>query len=272
MTHTHPRVLPEQIERNSAAAEEEVMNGRIEATLASEVASHTCPICYELMVPPVRSHIRRSFSHLLAVTALFCCGAFHSPRRCCCTPPVRVSFEHRPSAWLLPMALQHTERSSLAAPQGNGPVLLFPCGHTFCDACLRQHTSKHANPGKAPCPYCRQPIQSKARRVCIPTAWVSAHRVGVGSEFAHSVRQARNVALEQIITSYAARRDRPPEAAASSATFLGGLRGSTARRACTATQALHAQAGGHVVLSIASGRMPLPARTASDLQSGRLRV
>lgn len=54
-------------------------------------------------------------------------------------------------------------RGRSPGPQANGPVLLFPCGHTFCDACLKQHTSKHANPGKAPCPYCRQPIQSKAR-------------------------------------------------------------------------------------------------------------
>lgn len=50
----HATRLCPQIERSSAAAHEEVHRGRIEATLASEVASHTCPICYELMVPPVR--------------------------------------------------------------------------------------------------------------------------------------------------------------------------------------------------------------------------
>lgn len=42
--------------------------------------------------------------------------------------------------------------------------------------------------------------------------------------------QARNVALEQIITSYATRKDRPPDVG-SSVTFLGGhLRGSVSRR------------------------------------------
>ena len=83
-----------QAERCTAAAAEEAIAARIDASLASEVASHTCPICYELMAPPAA-----------------------------------------------------------------GPVLLFPCGHTFCDSCIRKHTGGNR---ASKCPYCRAPIQSQA--------------------------------------------------------------------------------------------------------------
>ena len=60
----------------------------LEQLLAREIESHTCPICYELMVPPEHS-----------------------------------------------------------------PYLLFPCGHSFCSACISKHTDGQAHPT---CPYCRQ--------------------------------------------------------------------------------------------------------------------
>ena len=47
-------------------------------------------------------------------------------------------------------------------PPERTPMLLFPCGHTFCRACLERQ-SKTARPGKKKtCPLCRQPIQSTA--------------------------------------------------------------------------------------------------------------
>lgn len=41
----------------------------------------------------------------------------------------------------------------------NTPMLLFPCGHTFCRECFDKHNSVKKN---SLCPYCRQPIDSAA--------------------------------------------------------------------------------------------------------------
>ena len=71
---------------------------KLEGFLAKEIASHTCPICYELMVPP-----------------------------------------------------------------NHAPLLLFPCGHTFCTVCLREH-ERHA---KRRCPYCRAKIESAAANISL---------------------------------------------------------------------------------------------------------
>mmetsp|Transcript_39440 Transcript_39440/g.101107 ORF Transcript_39440/g.101107 Transcript_39440/m.101107 type:complete len:249 (+) Transcript_39440:512-1258(+) len=64
--------------------------------LISEVHQHTCPICYEVMKPPIKS-----------------------------------------------------------------PMLLFPCGHTFCSECLEMHHRKSPSPTLC-CPYCRAEVISKA--------------------------------------------------------------------------------------------------------------
>lgn len=37
------------------------------------------------------------------------------------------------------------------------PILLFPCGHTFCKNCM-----DHCNKDKVSCPYCRAKVQSSA--------------------------------------------------------------------------------------------------------------
>ena len=71
---------------------------KLEGYLAKEIASHKCPICYELMVPP-----------------------------------------------------------------NNSPLLLFPCGHTFCSTCLKTHEKYN----RRKCPYCRQKIESTAANISL---------------------------------------------------------------------------------------------------------
>eukprot|EP00965_Chrysotila_dentata_P189718 6173474-Pleurochrysis_carterae.AAC.1 len=52
----------------------------------------------------------------------------------------------------------------LMAGKFRQPMLLFPCGHTFCADCL----SKHMQAQKAPtCPFCREPIVSQAPNVSL---------------------------------------------------------------------------------------------------------
>ena len=41
------------------------------------------------------------------------------------------------------------------------PMMLFPCGHTFCSECLSANLAK-GGAGKNKCPYCRTTIESKA--------------------------------------------------------------------------------------------------------------
>lgn len=102
--------LQAELQRTSIRSETDHQQARqqIEGSLSQEIESHTCPICYELMV----------------------------------------------------------------APQ-NAPILLFPCGHTFCCVCINSHTQRHK---KRLCPCCREVIQS----------------------------QAPNVSLQQLIASFAA--------------------------------------------------------------------
>jgi hypothetical protein len=49
-------------------------------------------------------------------------------------------------------------------PPDHTPVLLFPCGHTFCNSCLDGHIK--ANHRKT-CPYCRHKIESQATNVIL---------------------------------------------------------------------------------------------------------
>ena len=46
----------------------------------------------------------------------------------------------------------------------HAPMLLFPCGHTFCQACLCMHLEKL---GRSTCPYCREKVQSRAPNVSL---------------------------------------------------------------------------------------------------------
>ncbi|GFH07176.1 RING-type domain-containing protein, partial [Haematococcus lacustris] len=47
----------------------------------------------------------------------------------------------------------------LMVPPDKAPQLLFPCGHTFCTACVTSHIEKHH---KCHCPVCRKKIESRA--------------------------------------------------------------------------------------------------------------
>lgn len=46
----------------------------------------------------------------------------------------------------------------LMLPKAHSPILLFPCGHTFCKECI-DHNIKN---GKKTCPWCREKIVSQA--------------------------------------------------------------------------------------------------------------
>ncbi len=58
----------------------------------------------------------------------------------------------------------------IMAPPNRLPMLLFPCGHTFCQLCLEQHIQRRAvsastmttSGGGRSCPYCRETIESRA--------------------------------------------------------------------------------------------------------------
>ena len=69
----------------------------IEETLHDQVMSNTCPICFELFLPP----------------------------------------DHR-------------------------PFILFPCGHTFCKACIDQYAKV-----KKKCPFCRSAFNSMAPNISL---------------------------------------------------------------------------------------------------------
>ncbi|KAG1677365.1 hypothetical protein FOA52_010744 [Chlamydomonas sp. UWO 241] len=89
--------LKMELEKESQTLQQRVAaeNACMDDYLAKELETqNTCPVCYELMVPPERA-----------------------------------------------------------------PQLLFPCGHTFCATCIREHITTH---GKRTCPICRKHIDSHA--------------------------------------------------------------------------------------------------------------
>jgi hypothetical protein len=74
------------------------ISSQLDRYMSNELSTHSCSICYELMLPPKRA-----------------------------------------------------------------PVLLFPCGHTFCKECIEMH-QKAKN---ATCPTCRAVIESKAANISL---------------------------------------------------------------------------------------------------------
>ncbi len=82
---------------------------QMEKTISKEIETNTCPICYELMVPPK-----------------------------------------------------------------NSPILLFPCGHTFCKVCVYSQNnnsqickSKNTTSQIQKCPCCRSPVKSSALNISL---------------------------------------------------------------------------------------------------------
>ena len=47
------------------------------------------------------------------------------------------------------------------------PMLLFPCGHTFCTQCIESSMSAKGGAGRNKCPYCRATIESKAPNITL---------------------------------------------------------------------------------------------------------
>lgn len=78
---------------------EKNVNMKIEKTISKEIETNTCPVCYELMVPPK-----------------------------------------------------------------NSPILLFPCGHTFCKMCVYTNHSKQTI---QKCPCCRAQVKSSALNISL---------------------------------------------------------------------------------------------------------
>ena len=107
--HIRQEVQREMIrgDPNHANRVRETISEKMESYLQDELsATHTCKICFEVMMPPVRT-----------------------------------------------------------------PILLFPCGHTFCKECMDHKTtgsnsssnnSSTKNLSVSTCPYCRTPIESRA--------------------------------------------------------------------------------------------------------------
>eukprot|EP00741_Cyanophora_paradoxa_P003520 tig00000711_g3418.t1 len=93
--------LKEELRRETQPydANTEQAAARIERHLAADVEAQTCPICYDLMVPPAKS-----------------------------------------------------------------PIILFPCGHSFCEQCVTNHTQTHQ---RDKCPVCRTKIASQAQNVVL---------------------------------------------------------------------------------------------------------
>ena len=82
---------------------------QMEKTISKEIETNTCPICYELMVPPK-----------------------------------------------------------------NSPILLFPCGHTFCKVCVYSqnnnpqiYKSQNNSSQIQKCPCCRSPVKSSALNISL---------------------------------------------------------------------------------------------------------
>lgn len=103
-SHIRDEIRREMIGTINADSVKASISDRIDGYLQSELSSHTCKICFEIMTSP-----------------------------------------------------------------GHTPILLFPCGHTFCTVCVAAHTGSSSTSitslssgGNKGCPYCRTPITSKA--------------------------------------------------------------------------------------------------------------
>lgn len=104
---------------------------QLAGSLVQEIESHTCPICYDLMVAPQNAPI-----------LLFPCGRL--------TP-----YAEKPFATQFPLGSWYTE--------GQPRQVHGHAGHTFCSVCIASHTQRHK---KRLCPCCREVIHSQVRQRC----------------------------------------------------------------------------------------------------------
>ena len=54
----------------------------------------------------------------------------------------------------------------LMEPPVKAPIMLFPCGHTFCKECVTRHTASSRG-SKLTCPLCRGAVQSQAPNISL---------------------------------------------------------------------------------------------------------
>lgn len=54
----------------------------------------------------------------------------------------------------------------IMASPNKSPILLFPCGHTFCKECVEHHLDSTTTK-KSLCPYCRSPVTSRAMNLSL---------------------------------------------------------------------------------------------------------
>lgn len=134
-----PPAPPAQKESESWAARAQATSAALDGFLGKELeAQNSCPICYELMVPPER-----------APQLLVPCGAGAAwlglqgwPGHAC---HVRVARRMSCPRLVRP----HTP-----------PFTRAHAGHTFCAACTSAHIERMA---KTHCPLCRERIKSRVR-------------------------------------------------------------------------------------------------------------
>lgn len=59
----------------------------------------------------------------------------------------------------------------LLCPPNHAPYILFPCGHTFCKACIEKYAKQ-----KKMCPFCRQEFKSMAPNISLQNMIMAAHK------------------------------------------------------------------------------------------------
>ena len=69
------------------------------------------------------------------------------------------------------------------------PTLLFPCGHTFCAACLRRLLEQS---DKRVCPHCRQQISSQAPNVSLQQVCACGTALGPAAAFTPAALRVRS--------------------------------------------------------------------------------
>ena len=62
-------------------------------------------------------------------------------------------------------------------PPDHSPYILFPCGHSFCESCLKVHAKSQKK-----CPFCRTRIESKALNIQLMNLIKSANEMEINDK------------------------------------------------------------------------------------------